>query len=266
MTDQERQFWLALAALGVIPWLFLGIAHQLGFRIMPPQRTRAVPWGATECLLLVASFIAQFAPSLSHVDSDRTTGMLRQVVIAGAQLGFIVQVSLPIFMLTAGRARLYQLGLHGSRLGRNVLLGVGSYFLVVPLVALAFVAAAQWFEPTRHSLEQWVRESPSPSRFLLSGLVAVVLAPLYEELVFRGILLLWLRRVVGAGPAILMTSLLFAELHVNAWPAPIPLFVLAVFLGYLSHRTASLIAPIMLHATFNGVNIVWLMVMVSGRS
>ena len=42
----------------------------------------------------------------------------------------------------------------------------------------------------------------------------------------------------------------------------IPLFVLALFLGYLAHHTNSLVAPITLHANFNGVSMVMLFVLV----
>lgn len=57
----------------------------------------------------------------------------------------------------------------------------------------------------------------------------------------------WARR------AIIGTSVLFAMVHANVWPTPIPLLVLGLALGWAAHRTRSLIAPITLHALFNGV-------------
>jgi membrane protease YdiL (CAAX protease family) len=51
--------------------------------------------------------------------------------------------------------------------------------------------------------------------------------------------------------AIYSTALLFGVFH--PWPTPIPLFVLGLALGYLAYRTQNLIAPIVLHALFNGV-------------
>ncbi|MBX6313396.1 MAG: CPBP family intramembrane metalloprotease [Isosphaeraceae bacterium] len=52
----------------------------------------------------------------------------------------------------------------------------------------------------------------------------------------------------------LLTSLLFAAVHFAQWPAPIPLFLLALGLGYLYQRTGSLVAPIAMHASFNGIS------------
>jgi membrane protease YdiL (CAAX protease family) len=49
------------------------------------------------------------------------------------------------------------------------------------------------------------------------------------------------------------TAVLFAAVHSNVWPSPIPLFVLALVLGWLAYRTQSLVGPILLHVLFNGV-------------
>lgn len=52
--------------------------------------------------------------------------------------------------------------------------------------------------------------------------------------------------------AIYASALLFGTVHAN-WPTPVPLFVLALGLGWLAYRTRSLVGPIVLHALFNGV-------------
>jgi membrane protease YdiL (CAAX protease family) len=63
----------------------------------------------------------------------------------------------------------------------------------------------------------------------------------------------------GVGRAIYATSLLFAVGHAFAWPTPIPLFFLSLVLGYLAYRTQSLVAPITLHAIFNAVTCIVLL-------
>lgn len=47
------------------------------------------------------------------------------------------------------------------------------------------------------------------------------------------------------------SAMLFAMLHVDAWPAPIALFVMGLGLGFLARRTQSLLGPIVFHAAFN---------------
>ncbi len=53
--------------------------------------------------------------------------------------------------------------------------------------------------------------------------------------------------------AIVLTSLLFALVHLPQWPAPVAIFFLALALGWLYDRTGSLIAPFIMHALFNGL-------------
>jgi membrane protease YdiL (CAAX protease family) len=68
----------------------------------------------------------------------------------------------------------------------------------------------------------------------------------------------WLRRP-GAARGIFAASLLFAAAHVQVWPSPIPLFLLSLGLGFLAYRTQSLVGPIVLHALFNSVSVLYLL-------
>lgn len=82
-------------------------------------------------------------------------------------------------------------------------------------------------------------------------LFVLVLVPGYllaERLAWR-----WLPEPHVA-PAIYSTALLFAVYHAPVWPSPIPLFLLALGLGYLAYRTQSLLGPMLVHALFNGVS------------
>ena len=55
------------------------------------------------------------------------------------------------------------------------------------------------------------------------------------------------------------SALFWAAIHVENWPAPVPLLVLGLALGWLYERTGSLVAPVALHATFNGISTVWVL-------
>src|SRR5262245_35012689 len=59
--------------------------------------------------------------------------------------------------------------------------------------------------------------------------------------------------------AIVASSALFAAFHAQVWPSPVPLFVLALGLGYLYLRTRSLIGPVVVHGLFNAVSAVYLL-------
>jgi membrane protease YdiL (CAAX protease family) len=69
-------------------------------------------------------------------------------------------------------------------------------------------------------------------------------------------LLVWWRSRTPVGPAVFGAAVLFAAFHSSVWPSPVPLLLLALGLGYLAYRAQSLAAPILIHALFNGVNCV----------
>jgi membrane protease YdiL (CAAX protease family) len=88
----------------------------------------------------------------------------------------------------------------------------------------------------------------------------VVIAPLGEELMFRGLLLDWLRQRVAAWPAILIMSLIFAFLHnnnlssgISGWLIFAHRFLLGVGTSFLALQYNSLRASFVLHATNNGI-------------
>lgn len=100
-----------------------------------------------------------------------------------------------------------------------------------------------------------------PLYFILALLSIVILAPLVEELLFRGFLQTFIRKHLGSNQAIVITALCFAFFHFSPEqglgniPIVGSLFSLALFLGYLYERQGSLFAPMALHALFNTISI-----------
>jgi len=102
----------------------------------------------------------------------------------------------------------------------------------------------------------FVSETSTLARVLLF-LLAVGLAPVFEEVLFRGILLPLAARRWGTAVGVAAVSALFAAVHFHL-PSLVPLFVIAVAfsLGYV--YSGSLVVPVVMHALFNGVNLVLL--------
>lgn len=87
----------------------------------------------------------------------------------------------------------------------------------------------------------------------------VVLGPLSEELIFRGLLLDWLKQRMAVWPAALIISLLFAFLHnvsfkngIIGWIGFVVRFLLGVGASFFAIRYRSLRASFVMHATLNG--------------
>jgi len=88
--------------------------------------------------------------------------------------------------------------------------------------------------------------------YILAFLSLVIIAPIAEEVLFRGYLFGKLRKHAPLWIAILITSLLFAVVH-GAWNVGIDVFALSIILCLLRVWSKSLWAPILLHMIKNGI-------------
>jgi membrane protease YdiL (CAAX protease family) len=128
---------------------------------------------------------------------------------------------------------------------------------IYPLI-LAVQQTIQHFAENNDDAQLIVRffvDHPDLKNRISVILMAVVVAPIAEEIIFRGYLYGVMRRYCGRIPALLFSSLLFAAIHGNLSALP-GLFILAVTLCLLYERTGSLWANITLHAAFNTLTIV----------
>ena len=92
---------------------------------------------------------------------------------------------------------------------------------------------------------------PDPGSALLL-LTAVVLAPLFEEVISPRTLLPVLAARVGSGTAVLLSALVFALAHLSIGELA-PLTVLGIGLGLLRLRGGRLLPCVLMHALWNGI-------------
>ncbi len=83
-------------------------------------------------------------------------------------------------------------------------------------------------------------------------LKVVVIAPIIEESIFRGMILQGFRRNYNSFVAVFMSALLFALFHLNPWQFPAT-FVLGLLLGWLVVRTDSIFLSILGHSINNAM-------------
>jgi membrane protease YdiL (CAAX protease family) len=95
-------------------------------------------------------------------------------------------------------------------------------------------------------------------QFPLALLLIAVIGPAAEELMFRGLLLDWLRQKIPAWPSMVLISLLFASVHSHSFGngiagilALLDRFLIGMAASYLALRFQSLRPAFVLHATNN---------------
>lgn len=144
-------------------------------------------------------------------------------------------------------------------LGLGALYGLAALPPVFLLaLVMEYVSSACGFEaPPQEVFELFGDPSlPVAAKAFLIG-STVLLAPVYEEGLFRGILFpAVLRPGQRFSAALLLCGLAFAFIHLHP-VFLLPLLLLSVFLclGYLS--TGSLLTPVAMHAVFNAVNLLF---------
>lgn len=129
--------------------------------------------------------------------------------------------------------------------------GLITYFILTALAA-AFAMNFLPFVDYQQAQETGFDGIGTQYEFALAFISLVVVAPIAEELLFRGYLFGKLRKHVKLWVAILITSLLFGLVHFQ-WNVGIDTFVLSIVLCLLRVVSGSLWPAILLHMLKNGI-------------
>jgi uncharacterized protein len=143
---------------------------------------------------------------------------------------------------------------------QSLLIGIGIGALVLwPVLSLNDLCFHLFERLTLHPQEQQTVEILRHADTLLgravSGIATVLIAPIGEEIIFRGILYPWVKRKFSQTVALWGTAVLFGAIHANL-SSFVPLTLLALILVGLYEYTGNLLAPIAVHFVFNGANFV----------
>jgi membrane protease YdiL (CAAX protease family) len=127
--------------------------------------------------------------------------------------------------------------------------------LIVSKLLVGWGVLREAIRPELQSTVLAIQEKTTPvwQSFAL-GILAVALAPVIEELMFRGILYRWIRDRGRPCLALWGSALLFGAIHFNLL-AFLPLTLFGVLLAWLYQRSGNLLLPIFTHAFFNLINL-----------
>lgn len=150
------------------------------------------------------------------------------------------------------RLRPSHIGISLRGLGRMALWGVGGWLANLPVLLVLFaltVLLSRFLPSATHPLGE---ELSSPGGVAISLIVAAVIAPIIEEVVFRGMLFQGLvLRLRGVFWPILLSSLAFASIHPQGPATWLVLGWIGAMGCLLVHQTGSLIPAIVMHALHN---------------
>jgi membrane protease YdiL (CAAX protease family) len=150
-------------------------------------------------------------------------------------------------------------GIDRMPVGRSLLLGVSLLISAYPMVlAVGYLASVVLkINPSTDTQEvmRIFENATAPAQRIPIILLAVVIAPVAEELTFRGYLYGVIKRYFGAVPALVFSGILFALIHLNL-PSFFPLLVLGWVFALSYELSGSLLVPMTMHAVFNALNLI----------
>jgi uncharacterized protein len=221
------------------------------------SRSRAVlqPYGTPDAVfatILVLWFLTNILGSTNRVVIVNT-----QLLVFGAILSFLLITFLLCFLILRSRNPIDLFGLGGISWKPN--LRAACFGLVAALPAIYFIhtLSAHFLgeEAQPQPLLEFLATRAGLHDRLLLILTAIVVAPISEELIFRGYIFGVLRHYVGRWWAMVISALVFAAIHAHI-PSLAGLFVLAVALTLVYENAGSLWASIVMHALFNSFTVI----------
>jgi membrane protease YdiL (CAAX protease family) len=270
--DIRSYLWLIAAVVLCLP-VAIVVLRRIGHWWLSAEdvpdpaegRPPPVPWPAWYGLLLFLAMFMLMIGLTSVYDRLAQAGFLPWEPLSIPEVFspgiFLSQVLPPLaglaLLLRFGREGLATAGVRAGRFGPGVLNGLVAFGAILPVCVAALVATHVFMSvlrlsPEQHPLLETVKESPEGWVIPVAIVQAGVLAPLTEEFIYRGVLLMTLVKQMGILWALVVSSAVFAAVHMRTEPqAMAPLFFLGLALGYAAWRTRSLVAPIVCHALFN---------------
>ncbi len=342
-------FFIFLIVASSYGWLTAVNCWRRGKSLLGCWPRRPVPWGLVDigltliCLVVLLASAVQILFRIGGIPAG--TAWTRMPVEFRTWMMLaesLVNVAVVVFCLLLIRLRVgatwKDIGVVSALLRADFMLGVFAFIMIAPPVYLLQWMLVQWFE-SKHPLVELLQQHPNPWTIGVSLFAAVIVAPIAEEFVFRGLLQGWLEKVAmemhewkrsfaqptvsGTGNAsamasdasshwadgtesiraeetevysergiveseerldapwnsfhasvetrppvllafdpaacravwpILVSSIIFALLHWSHGPDWVPLFFLAVGLGYLYRQTHRIVPGIVVHFLLNAVS------------
>lgn len=121
-------------------------------------------------------------------------------------------------------------------------------------LVLSLLQELSFFKALFESYGQ-VAEAITGGEFFISLISIGIIAPIFEELLFRGLIFGELRKVSKIPLALVIQALIFGVYHMNVIQSSYA-FLLGLLLGFVYYRSSSIIAPVIMHITINSSSLI----------
>ena len=278
--DPQVDAPLIVASLSIL--LFLGSSLVLWIRhIQRPESSiendpGAPAWpigwvnfGIFICAMITCVYVVQVAAGLLFFEAP-AEGEASLKLTPWLAVFAVLLLQVPMLAVFYAARRFYP-GLYASRLNNAELSIFVSFKKALPLFLMllpgVWIAALVWTKVLSgiegfgliEDLEQQdlvtlFQGGGDPVAIGLLVIAAVVLAPIVEELIFRGCLYRFLKSQTTLLPAQIASGILFSIIHWNLLSF-LPLVLVGIFLARVYEKTGSILVAIWFHAFFNAFSL-----------
>lgn len=216
------------------------------------------------------------APDLSNrLDPSNTQSTAPALTPWLAVLGVLV-LQVPMLAMFYGLRRFYadsfagQLNTQPLTIQQALVRAISTFIRYLPIIWIVSFAWSGFltglqkldlidaFPP--QELIQIFNQGGSPTAIAVLVILAIILAPIVEEIIFRGGIYSFLKSQTTPVSAQIISAALFALMHGNLMSF-LPLMVIGILLARIYEHSGNIVVPICFHACFNGFNLLILFIM-----
>ena len=236
-------------------YIYVSLLRQISARTIPPETPLIRTFGLPEAVL--ALFLATFFILTVTGGSAQTPPRMhtRDLIASGA-------FTIGMLLAVAGFLRLRRFDLNSlggfSRIGffRAAITSGVLILAAYPLIFLADVVSQRLLRtpPQKQAIVEMFSGSSTLDQRILIIVLAVSVAPLAEEFIFRFFLYGVVKRYFGKFVGVVVSAMLFAAVHAHL-PSFAPLFVLGACFAIAYEWSGSILVPMTMHALFNALTL-----------
>jgi membrane protease YdiL (CAAX protease family) len=254
----SETFWAVIAAIFFLVGLtiYVSLIRQISIRTAPSSGPPTKVFGIPEAIvaaLLMSLFLLNLVVGTSNPvrdlsNRDLLNNLVLTIVIVMILIGFLVLRGFEIDAIAGF-----------SKLGiiRAAAMGAVLLFFAYPLVSVAEAITEHFLGSgsSRQNIVELFSGSSGLHQRVMIIILAVAVAPIAEELIFRFFLYGVLKRYFGMIAGLVINSLLFAAVHQHL-PSFGPLFVLGGCFTLAYEWSGSILVSMTMHSLFNSLSLV----------
>lgn len=225
-------------------------------------------WGLWEAFLIyifanILAFGAAILLASSFGGVENPANLILAMFLSSVFLYTAFSAGIFVSVKVVHNSSLREVGVSSKGIGKGLVLGIGFglplYAGAVMLAYITQLLVKPHETDVTRSLSEVSKGGVNPWLIVLLILTIVVLAPIFEELFFRGYLYPALRNRMAMQPAMLLDGLLFAAAHLEIFGF-LPRMLLGYGLSFIFEKNKNLAGPVLGHAIYNGIMMaLWLL-------